>query len=71
MITLTKREKEFIYMLIQNQNSLVETEDIKKSLWDEDVNDERLRTFIKRLRAKTSKDLIQNLSSQGYFISKL
>jgi two-component system, OmpR family, response regulator ArlR len=71
LITLTKREKEFIYLLIKNKNSIVSSSIIKKSLWTEEVNDERLRTFIKRLRLKTSKDLIENISSQGYLISVL
>ncbi|MFX4232776.1 response regulator transcription factor [Aliarcobacter butzleri] len=69
LINLTKREKEFIYLLIKNKNSLVKKEDIKILLWNEDVSDERLRTFIKRLRLKTSKDLVENVSSQGYLIS--
>ncbi|MDK2061555.1 response regulator transcription factor [Aliarcobacter butzleri] len=69
LINLTKREKEFIYLLIKNKNSLVKKEDIKTLLWNEDVSDERLRTFIKRLRLKTSKDLVENVSSQGYLIS--
>ncbi len=72
LVNLTKREKEFINLLIENKNSSVNIEKIKKSLWDiEDVSDERLRTFIKRLRAKTSKDLIENVSSQGYMVSIL
>lgn len=71
LINLTKREKEFIYLLIKNKNSIVKTQTIKNSLWDEEVNDERLRTFIKRLRLKTSKDLIENISGQGYLISVL
>ena len=71
LITLTKREKEFIYLLIKNKNSIISSSIIKKSLWTEEVNDERLRTFIKRLRLKTSKDLIENISSQGYLISVL
>lgn len=69
LINLTKREKEFIYLLIKNKNSLVKKEDIKTLLWNEDVSDERLRTFIKRLRLKTSKDLVENVSSQGYLVS--
>ena len=56
-------------ILIKNKNSLVKKEDIKTLLWNEDVSDERLRTFIKRLRLKTSKDLVENVSSQGYLIS--
>lgn len=71
LITLTKREKEFLHLLIKNKNSIVSSSVIKESLWSEEVNDERLRTFIKRLRLKTSKDLIENISSQGYLISVL
>ena len=71
LINLTKREKEFIHLLIKVNNKVVDSEYIKENLWNEEVNDERLRTFIKRLRIKTSKDLIENISSQGYLISVL
>ncbi len=71
-IKLTKREKEFFYLLIRNLNSVVKNDEIKQYLWsEEEVSDERLRTFIKRLRKKTSKELIQNSSAQGYLISPL
>lgn len=69
LVNLTKREREFLNILIKNKNSLVRKEKIKELLWSEEVNDERLRTFIKRLRFKTSKDLVENISSQGYLIS--
>ena len=70
LINLTKREKEFINLLIENKNLLVKIETIKENLWEvENISDERVRTFIKRLRAKTSKDLIENVSSQGYMIT--
>lgn len=69
LIILSKREKEFFYFMIKNKNILVLTKDIKKKLWQEDVSDERLRTFVKRLRIKTSKDIIDNISGQGYLIS--
>ncbi len=70
IVNLTKREREFINLLIDNKNSLVKIETIKDFLWEEkDISDERVRTFIKRLRNKTSKDLIENVSSQGYMIS--
>lgn len=71
LVTLTKREKEFLHLLIKHKNSIVSSSTIKESLWTEEVNDERLRTFIKRLRLKTSKDLVENISSQGYLISVL
>jgi DNA-binding response OmpR family regulator len=69
LLRLTKREKEFFYLLLKHQNRVVETSLIKETIWEEEVNDERLRTFIKRLRLKTSKDLIENASGQGYMIS--
>ena len=70
LVNLTKREREFINLLLDNKNSLVRLENIKEILWQEDeVSDERVRTFIKRLRVKTSKDLIENVSSQGDMIS--
>lgn len=70
LVNLTKREKEFVYVLIQNQNEVLDINFIKEHLWDEVVSDERLRTFIKRLRIKTSKTFIENASGQGYLISK-
>lgn len=71
LVNLTKREKEFFYILLKQSNQVVSSQKIKDSLWDEPVSDERLRTFIKRLRIKTSKDIIENASGQGYLISPL
>ena len=70
-ITLTKREKEFLFLLIKHKDTIVSNQYIKEMLWNEEVNDERLRTFIKRLRLKTSKSLVENISAQGYLISVL
>ncbi len=70
IVNITKREKEFISLLIEHKKDIVSQEMIKSRLWkDEDVSDERLRTFIKRLRVKTSKELIKNIANQGYLIS--
>ncbi len=71
IVNITKREKDFLYLLIKHQNILVSTEEIKSTLWKEEVSDERLRTFIKRLRLKMSKDIIENVLGQGYLISPL
>lgn len=71
IVKLTKREKNFIILLLENLSIPVAAEVIKDTLWEkeEEISDERLRTFIKRLRLKTSKDLIKNHSGQGYLIS--
>ena len=68
-VSLSKNESKFVQLLLENH--IVDEEMIKKSLWgDEEVSSERLRTFIRRLRTKTSKDLVLNIKGQGYQIAK-
>ncbi len=70
LVSITKREKQFISLLIENKHDITKNEEIKNKLWDnEEISDERLRTFIKRLRKKTAKELIKNIPGQGYLIS--
>jgi len=71
-VSLTKKENIFIQLLLQNIDGKknVSDEVIKSKLWEgEEVSDERLRTFIRRLRAKTSKNLILNFKGEGYQIA--
>ena len=65
-IKLTKREINLIAFLLEKEEYMSDNITIKKLLWKEEASDERLRTFIRRLRAKTSKDLIINSSGLGY-----
>jgi len=72
-VKLSKKENQFFELLLQNDEDdkkIVSDEVIKKTLYkDEVVSDERLRTFIRRLRAKTSKGLIENVKGEGYLIT--
>ena len=69
-ITLSKRDTDFIQLLLQYSHEIIDDKIIKSTLWeDEEVSDERLRTFIKRFRVKTSKNLIKNIKGQGYQIA--
>jgi len=71
-VKLSKKETLFLELLIKDYedgNLIVSYENIKNNLWDETVSDERLRTFIRRFRDKTSKELLENLKGQGYKIS--
>jgi DNA-binding response OmpR family regulator len=73
-VALSKNEKIFLGFLIENfsQNEMIKDEEIKSLLWgDEEVSNERLRTFIRRFRQKTSKELVLNLKGFGYQINKL
>ncbi len=70
-IALTKKEHAFLQLLIEqyDQGSVVaDYETIKNTVWGKSVSDERLRTFVRRFREKTSKDLIQNIKEEGYRI---
>ena len=70
-VALTKKEKDFLALLIDNFSQgmlIVSDEKIKELLWEEQVSDERLRTFVRRFRDKTSKELIKNVKGEGYQI---
>jgi DNA-binding response OmpR family regulator len=68
-VPLTKREVMFMELLIDNISSITDSELIKETLWkDGKGTDVTLRSFIKRLRIKTSKDLINNIKGEGYQI---
>ena len=71
-VSLSKNEKKFLGLLLENiEDNIIDEERIKNSLWEnEEVSSERLRTFIRRLRTKTSKDLVLNLKGQGYKINR-
>ena len=70
LIELTKREVSFIILLLQQKEQTASDNLIKITLWsNQNISDERLRTFIRRLRAKTSKKLIINRSGFGYSLA--
>ncbi|MCW8894381.1 MAG: response regulator transcription factor [Sulfurimonas sp.] len=70
-VPLTKNEVKFLTLLIKDKNEIIDDMVIKENLWTADVSDERVRTFIRRLRAKTSKKLIKNVKGFGYKIDIL
>lgn len=70
-VHLTKNEVKFLCLLLDDKNDIIDDMAIKENLWTSDVSDERVRTFIRRLRAKTSKKLIKNVKGFGYKIDLL
>ncbi len=65
-VALTKNEIKFLTLLLESKNKTLDEISIKESLWGSEASDERVRTFIKRLREKTSKHLIKNIKGFGY-----
>lgn len=66
-IALTKRELIFVELLIKNIKDITDSELIKQTLWSNGSGtDITLRSFIKRFRIKTSKNLLNNIKGLGY-----
>jgi len=70
-VALSKKEKQFLELLLEYYEKeiyVVSDTVIKKNLWEDEASDDRLRTFIRRFRTKTSKELIKNIKAEGYQI---
>ena len=61
-----KKRKEFFFTY-KKIKKLLSNQYIKEMLWNEEVNDERLRTFIKDLDLKHSKSIVENISATRIF----
>lgn len=71
LIDLNTNEKNLLFLLVRNINHTIHTQTIMDYIWqDKIVNDNTLRTQIKKLRAKISYDFIKNIRGSGYKIEK-
>jgi DNA-binding response OmpR family regulator len=71
-IHLTKKENTLLKLLITHKNSIVSISMIKNSIWpDQEINDNAIRSLVKRLRQKLKHRFIETFSTQGYKISPL
>jgi DNA-binding response OmpR family regulator len=68
-INLTKKEHEFIELLLKNENQLVNKDLIKESLFEQNTDDNTLRNMIYRLRKKVDfKDSFVTLKDLVYIL---
>ena len=67
-VTLNKKERLLLNLLINNKNKTLSYEEIEYHVWDDVVSMDALKSLIKDLRRKTSKELIKNVSKIGYKI---
>ena len=66
-VALSPREVHLIGLLATAPDLTMETPEIKESLWgDADTGDERLRSLVRRIRAKTAPELIETHFGVGY-----
>ncbi|BCD62945.1 hypothetical protein NitYY0826_C1833 [Nitratiruptor sp. YY08-26] len=70
VIKLTKKEKLFLDLLLENRDHIVSFQEIETHVWEEgEFSENALRTLVKRLRKKLFKELIVNYSGLGYKIN--
>ena len=70
-ITLTKKEKDLLALLLENKGLLVTYEMIEESVYkDKLMSMDGLRALVRRLRLKLAEDIIENILEEGYTISK-
>lgn len=65
-ISLNKKERLLLNLLIENKNKVLPYESIEYHVWEDPVSMDALKSLIKDLRKKTSKELIKNVSKIGY-----
>ncbi len=67
VVSLRKREKDFLLLLYENKNRILTYEMIEEYIWkDKAMSMIALKTFIKEIRRRLPKDLITNVPLEGY-----
>jgi len=72
-VELTSLELKILHMLFQNINKVVKRDDIIEKIWDwtgNDVNDNTVTVYLKRIREKLDTDIITTVKGIGYRIDK-
>lgn len=70
IVSLTKKEMDFLELLIQNSHRALKYEELNSVVWDGEMSEDAMRTVVKALRQKISKQSIKNISKIGYQIIK-
>ena len=69
-VHLNPRERALIYLLLKHKNQIVSKESIQTYIWeDQPINDNTLRTTIKKLRDKLDANFIVSHRGAGYKIA--
>lgn len=70
-VSLSKKERLFLSLLIDNRDNLTSYETLYHYLYDGTEARNALRTLIKRLRQKLGQDIIESYSGEGYQLNIL
>ena len=70
IIKLRAKEVLFLELLIKNKNRYVTYEEVESYVWfDSVMTKDALKTLVKNIKIKISKDIIDNLTNVGYKIA--
>ena len=70
IVKLRAKEVLFLEILIKNKNRYVTYEEIESYVWvDSVMTKDALKTLVKNIKIKISKDMIDNLTNVGYKIA--
>ena len=72
-IELTSLELKILHLLFQNLNKVVTRDEIIERIWDwtgNDVNDNTITVYLKRIREKIKTDIIITIKGIGYRIDE-
>lgn len=66
-IDLRKKEKDFLELMCRNRNRITKYFLIQDYVWtDKYMSQDALKTFVKELRKKLPRDIIENIKQEGY-----
>jgi DNA-binding response OmpR family regulator len=68
-ITLTKKELLFLEFLIKNYKRTVKYSEFNNYVWNGEMTEDSMRSIVKDIRKKISKNIIKNVSGIGYQIN--
>ena len=68
-VSLAKKELLFLELIIKNHKRVVGYEEFNNFIWAGNMSEDSLRSVVKELRRKISKQCIKNISGIGYQIN--
>ncbi len=68
IIRLTKKEILLLELLLKNQKSVLSTEQIEHSIWEDGISSDAIRMVVAGIRKKLHSGVIENIKGVGYKI---
>lgn len=73
VVSLTNLEKKILFLLVSNKNKVVTRENLINYIWEltgNDVYDNTITVYLKRIREKLDTDIIKTIKGIGYRIDE-